>query len=187
MDRGAKRRPLISKPFEEVFVILAVVFLPFSWWNLCFLEFKVPGVSRWVHFWSPRRLYQLVEDLFPIDAFEPGMGSYWFTILYLSKQMKKYICIVADPLCWVWLEERTDQVFGIDVQILRKFVASTQDLVVDVHWVFIVEGGTPNQHLKEKDPQRPPVHSVVMSLIHDYFRSQVLRGTAQSVCFLLVF
>ena len=55
------------------------------------------------------------------------------------------------------------------------------DLLVDTHGVLVPEGGLPDQHLVDQDPQRPPVDGHAVALVSDHLGSQVLGGPAEGV------
>ena len=56
------------------------------------------------------------------------------------------------------------------------------DLPVDVHWVFVLEGWEASQHLVDQDSKSPPVYWLAMALIQENLRSDVLRSTTNRVC-----
>ena len=77
----------------------------------------------------------------------------------------------------VWLQQVADELPRIKRDAMRELVVADRDLPVDLVGVVVVKGRVACQHLEEQDAQGPPVHSMVMSQVHDHFRCKVFWGT----------
>ena len=94
----------------------------------------------------------------------------------------------SQPLVPVLHQQPPDDVPGHLVQVLRPLHPSSQDLLVDTEWIVIKERRVSGQHLVYEDPQRPPVHRLVVPLGLDDLRCEILRGPTQcpgAVCYLI--
>src|SRR5690606_18244333 len=71
---------------------------------------------------------------------------------------------------------------ALRIETFRVSWFSIDDLPIDVHWVFILEGWEPSKHLIDKDSQCPPIHWFTMALVQQNLRSYVLWSSTDSVC-----
>lgn len=64
------------------------------------------------------------------------------------------------------------------IEVRGKRNLSLQNVPVDSHRVFVVEGVDSSVHLIDENTQRPPVDCFSVALIEDDFRGDVFWGTA---------
>jgi hypothetical protein len=69
---------------------------------------------------------------------------------------------------------------GLRIEAIRVFWLGVYNLPVNVHWILILEGWEPGQHLVDKDAQAPPVYWFSVTLIQKDFWSNILWGAANS-------
>lgn len=71
-----------------------------------------------------------------------------------------------------------DQWLGIFIKSAWEGNLSSEDVFVDTHWVFIVEGIDSGVHFINQDTESPPINGLSMALVENDFRGDVLRSTA---------
>ena len=74
-----------------------------------------------------------------------------------------------------------DKRLGVLVKSLGEQNFSLEDLLIDGHWVLVIEGVNSGDHLIEKDSEGPPVDSLSVTLVKQDLRGEVLWGSAESV------
>ena len=71
---------------------------------------------------------------------------------------------VSKPLGSVVDQQPLDQVLRALLHVLRPLELAGEDLLVDAEGVVVEEGRVARKHLVDQDPQRPPVHCLVVAL-----------------------
>ena len=59
---------------------------------------------------------------------------------------------------------------------------ASEDILVNSHWIFIVEWINSGVHFVNKNSQSPPVNGFSVALVQNDFRGNVLRSTADGEC-----
>lgn len=68
--------------------------------------------------------------------------------------------------------------FGVLVEARRELDLAPQDVLVDSHWVVVVEGVDTGVHLIDENTQSPPVDGLPVALIEDDLGGDVFGGAA---------
>lgn len=76
-----------------------------------------------------------------------------------------------------------DKTFGVFGERSRKFNFAVKDFLLDFHGVISTERVYSYNHFLNENSKSPPISRFSMPGIEDNFGSNLLRGAAQSVCF----
>ena len=126
---------------------------------------EVPGIDFTRHL---RRVGgRLIENRPPFDPGEEGV------------RLDLLHPVHAKPLLGV-RDELPDQVLGLSahLDIIRdlKRLLVVQDLLAGLRRLVGEERRVPHEHLVEDDPERPPVDGLVVSLLEEDLRGDVIWG-----------
>ena len=67
------------------------------------------------------------------------------------------------------------------VKFSGELYLAFEDLLINNHWVIVIEGVDASNHLIGQNAQSPPVDRLSVSLIQKHFRRQILGRSTQSV------
>ena len=67
------------------------------------------------------------------------------------------------------------------VEVAGELDLALEDLLVDGHWVLIIEWIDSSNHLVRQNSESPPVNWLAVTFIEEHLWGQILWGTAKSV------
>lgn len=75
-----------------------------------------------------------------------------------------------------------DQRLGVFVEGTGEGDLASEDVLVDTHGVFVVEGIDSSMHFVDEYTQSPPINGFSVTLVKNDFRSDVFWSSANSEC-----
>lgn len=120
------------------------------------------------HIW---RVNFLREETFPAKTGEEAM------ILDVRNTANH----VAKALRQIPPQQMLDHGLQLGVESFRVLRLGVDNLLVNVHWVIIDEGGVSGVHLIDKDAERPPINWLRVTLIEQDLGRNVLRRSTNGV------
>lgn len=117
-----------------------------------------------------RRENLLGQQLLPIEALEEAV----------LLDRAHAVVHIAEALAQVGHEEMPNQRLGfptsastILIEALGEFEFALEDVVVDVHGVFVGEGVDASDHFVEEDAKGPPIGRLAVALVEEDLRREI--------------